>query len=205
MKNLEKTLLGLTVILILICANTQLASAADFTDVQRYQWYYESVNRLVDLGITTGIGDDMFAPDNSVTRAEFVTFLCKANKLKQENGYTYSDTKSHWSRKWISAAITANMIDKGTAFNPNKAIKRQEAVEMLCRTLGLSADTAMANPYYDVTEDTGYSNRAYEEYLMRGSVKDNKKYFDPNGNLERSEAAAVIVNLIDYKAYTTGL
>jgi hypothetical protein len=202
MKNLKRVFAGILIITTLSTVNisSQPASAAGFTDVKASAWYYGYVNKLINLKITAGIGNNKYGPNNSVTRAEFITFLCKANGLTQTDGYTFTDTKSHWAAKWISSAVTAKIIDQGTSFNPNKAITRQEAVEMLCRSLKLQPDAAMATPYTDVKTDAGYSNRAYEEYLMQGSIENGIRYFKPASNITRAETAAVIINLVDYKA-----
>lgn len=201
MKNLKRALSVLFIIsLLMISINIQNISAAGFTDVKTNDWYYNYVNRLIALKITSGIGNNQYGPNNSVTRAEFVTFLCKANGLPQMEGYTYTDTQNHWSSKWISTAVAANIIEQDTEFYPNKAITRQEAVEMLCRSIGLQQSTVTTSPYTDVKSDMGYSNKAYEEYLMQGSVSNGQRYFYPNSDIKRSEVAAVIVNLVDYKA-----
>ncbi|HEX2926282.1 MAG TPA: S-layer homology domain-containing protein [Ruminiclostridium sp.] len=202
MKKFKKTLTILLAVSILILSNVPAVSAeAAFTDVKTTDWYYTYVNRLVETQITSGIGDNRFGPNNTLTRAEFVTFLDKATGHGQEeNGFIFPDTETHWAKGWISAAVTANIIDKMTGFNPDKAITRQEAAEMLCRALNLKEDAAMVTPYADLKDWPGYSNTAYKEYLMLGSIYDNKRYFYPSSTLKRSEAAAVIVNLLDYKA-----
>ncbi|QNU68308.1 S-layer homology domain-containing protein [Ruminiclostridium herbifermentans] len=201
MRNLKRALFILLAMAIVSFANiSSISEAAAFSDVASNAWYYEYVNRLVSLKITAGIGNNKYGPNNSVTRAEFVTFLCKAIGLTQIEGYTYKDTQNHWSSKWLSAAVEANFIDKNTEFYPNKAITRQEAVEMLCRSINLEESTENTSPYSDVKSEIGYSNRAFEEYLMLGSVVNGQRYFYPLNNIKRSEVAAVIVNLVDYIA-----
>lgn len=200
MRNLKEALSILLAVAIVSLANiSAIAEVAAFSDVANNAWYYGYVNRLVSLKITAGIGNNKYGPNNSVTRAEFVTFLCKANGLIQTEGYIFTDTQKHWSSKWLSTAVAANFIDKNTAFYPNKAITRQEAVEMLCRSINLEESTAITSPYLDIKSDIGYSNKAFEEYLMLGSVVNGQRYFYPLNNIKRSEVAAVIVNLIDYK------
>lgn len=197
LKGLVGIILALTVLITPVI--TGLNAVTAFSDVSKSSWYYGYVNRLISLNITSGIGNNKYGPNNSVTRAEFVTFLCKANGMTQTEGYTFTDTINHWSAKWISTAIEANIIDKDTLFYPNKAITRQEAVEMLCRSINLQESTATTSPYSDVKSDMGYSNRAFEEYLMLGSVVNGQRFFYPQNNIKRSEVAAVIVNLVDYR------
>lgn len=201
MKNYKKIISFIALVAIL--ASTGISSpvsAEGFNDIKKSDWYYNHVTKLITMQITSGYTDGTFRPNSSVTRAEFVTFLCKSTGLVQIDGYTYSDTKNSWAKKWISAAVNNNIIDKVANFNPNKAITRQEAVEMLCRSLNLPEDVSMRSPFADTTANLGYSNTAYKEFLMVGSLKDGKRYFYPNTDLNRSEVAAIIVNLVDYKA-----
>ena len=41
-------------------------------------WYAPYVERLAELGITTGTGPEVFAPDRIVSRAEMAAFLVRA-------------------------------------------------------------------------------------------------------------------------------
>ena len=53
-----------------------------FYDVPNDAYYYEAVKWAVENGITNGIGDGLFGPDNSCTRAQIVTFLFRAYQGK---------------------------------------------------------------------------------------------------------------------------
>jgi len=53
-------------------------SKAEFSDVLADSYYANAVAWAVENGITNGIGDGMFGPDNSCTRAQIVTFLFRA-------------------------------------------------------------------------------------------------------------------------------
>ena len=49
-----------------------------FTDIAKGEYYYKAVLWAVENGITTGKTTEKFAPKDTVTRAEFVTFLWRA-------------------------------------------------------------------------------------------------------------------------------
>ena len=49
-----------------------------FSDVPDTTWYWGYVERLAELGITTGTGPEVFAPDRIVSRAEMAAFLIRA-------------------------------------------------------------------------------------------------------------------------------
>jgi len=171
-----------------------------FKDIKTTAWYYTYVNKLVELKITSGIGNNKYGPANSVTRAEFVTFLCKIKRYAQTKGDPFTDTQKHWASRYITIALANGIIDLPTdkKFRPNDAITRLEAVEMLCRALNISKDTTTKNPYADIKTTTGYTNAAYANYLMQGSIEKDKRYFKPSDKLTRGEVAAVIVNAYDY-------
>ena len=49
-----------------------------FYDVPNNAYFYEAVKWAVENGITTGVGNDLFAPEQPCTRAQIVTFLWRA-------------------------------------------------------------------------------------------------------------------------------
>ena len=57
-------------------------SKAEFSDVLTDSYYANAVAWAVENGITNGIGDGLFGPDNSCTRAQIVTFLFRAYQGK---------------------------------------------------------------------------------------------------------------------------
>ena len=57
-------------------------SKAEFSDVLTDSYYASAVAWAVENGVTNGIGDGLFGPDNSCTRAQIVTFLFRAYQGK---------------------------------------------------------------------------------------------------------------------------
>ena len=53
-------------------------SKAEFNDVLTDSYYANAVAWAVENGVTNGIGNGLFGPDNSCTRAQIVTFLFRA-------------------------------------------------------------------------------------------------------------------------------
>ncbi len=59
--------------------NSPAASTiSSFTDVPSTAFYYNAVNWAVANGITDGVGNNRFAPNDTCTRAQVVTFLYRA-------------------------------------------------------------------------------------------------------------------------------
>ena len=205
MRNLIKKvivlLLALSILMLPeIQVNASLDAKTTFKDVKVTSWYYSYVAKLADLKITGGYTDGTYKPDNPVTRAEFVTFLCNVKGYKQMQGNPFVDSQNSWASGYITAALANGIMDlpSDQKFNPNFAITRSEAVEMMCRALNISADEETETPYTDVKDKKGYSTAAYSNYLMQGSLDKDKRYFYPGTKITRAEVATIIVNAYDY-------
>ena len=57
-----------------------------FYDVPNNAYFYEAVKWAVKNGITTGVGNDLFAPEQPCTRAQIVTFLWRAAGSPEPKG-----------------------------------------------------------------------------------------------------------------------
>jgi hypothetical protein len=205
MRNLIKKVIVLLLALsILILPEIQVNASQDikttFKDVKSMSWYYSYVSKLLDLKITGGYEDGTYRPNNSVTRAEFVTFLCNVKGYKQMQGNPFIDSRESWASGYITAALANGIIDipADQKFYPNYAITRLEAVEMMCRALNITPDEKTKTPYTDVSANPGYSTAAYSNYLMQGSLDKDKRYFYPGTKITRAETATIIVNAYDY-------
>ncbi len=79
-----------------ILLGTTSAFAADtFTDVPEDAYYAEAVKWAVENDVTYGKGDGIFAPEDTVTRAEAVTFLwCAAGRPEPTKTETFPDVES---------------------------------------------------------------------------------------------------------------
>ena len=53
-----------------------------FADVSADAYYAKAIAWAVENGITTGIGDGLFAPKDACTRAQIVTFLHRSGQAK---------------------------------------------------------------------------------------------------------------------------
>ena len=113
-----------------------------FSDVSDSSWYAAAVKTLASIGVINGYTDGTFRPSKNVTRAEFVTMLVN---LTGATGSSISFTDvsaTHWARNAIAAAATngwVNGYEDGT-FRPGNNITRAEAVVVMNRVLGRSAD-----------------------------------------------------------------
>ncbi|MGM9615053.1 MAG: S-layer homology domain-containing protein, partial [Oscillospiraceae bacterium] len=113
-----------------------------FSDVSATAWYATEVKTLASLGVINGYKDGTFRPNNSVTRAEFVTMLVNLTGVSSSSSSFSDVSATHWAKNAIFAAASqgwVNGYEDGT-FRPNNKITRAEAVVVMNRVLGRSAD-----------------------------------------------------------------
>ena len=138
---------------------------ARFTDIPADAWYATAVNTLASIGAITGIGNNQFAPDRTITRAEFTAIAVRFAKLVRGADAGFSDVPANaWYYDSISTAVEYGWIGgyaDGT-FRPNKSITRAEVVTIVNRMLNRSFDTSVS--YRTVTRftDVPTSHWAFE-------------------------------------------
>ena len=115
-----------------------------FYDVPNGAYFYEAVKWAVKNGITTGVGNDLFAPEQPCTRAQIVTFLWRAAGSPEPKGAASGMTdvvSGSYYEKAVAWAIE-NGITTGTTtstFSPNATCTRAQAVTFLARALNAKA------------------------------------------------------------------
>lgn len=174
-----------------------------FTDVENH-WAKSSIEKLYNLGIIAGMDEDTFAPDDNVTRAQFVTMLQKAFDLKfKESSSPFADVKS---TDWYFASVMAayeNGIAAGYGgmFNPNSLVTRQDMAVFAFRAAIHADKVFMLTDITTFTDHNSISDYAVEAvYSMRSASVINgmtDKTFEPMGNATRAQAAHIIAKLLD--------
>ena len=114
-----------------------LTADNEFSDVSGGQWHNKAVSTMAKLGIVKGRRADRFAPDASITRAEFAAICARFSTKPVENSGSFSDISGHWAENEIERAAAFGWISgypDGT-FHPDARITRAEAMTMINRVL----------------------------------------------------------------------
>ena len=170
-----------------------------FYDVPNGAYFYEAVKWAVKNGITTGVGNDLFAPEQPCTRAQIVTFLWRAAGSPEPKGTAAGMTdvvSGSYYEKAVAWAIE-NGITTGTTtstFSPDATCTRAQSVTFLHRALKGTA-SGSAN-FTDVKSDTFYAdaiNWAVANNVTNGT---SNTTFSPNADCTRAEIVTFL-----YRAY----
>ena len=142
-----------------------------FSDVDAGAWYAPYAAFARGYQVVKGYPDGTFRPEQGVTRAELVKLLSAYQGLEgQGSESAFSDVSdSYWASKEIAWAAGLGLVTgypDGT-FRPDQTVSRAEAVVILNRALGLSANGALENPFADVDA----SHWAYGDILAAAGAE----------------------------------
>ncbi len=136
------------------------AEVSPFSDVSTTAYYYEAVKWAREKGITGGIGNGLFGPNQPCTRAQIVTFLWRAAgspEPKNMSSFTDVPADSYYAKAVAWAA--ENGITGGTGdgqFSPDATCTRAQSVTFLFRAIGKLVDSKAE--FNDVLTDSYYAN-----------------------------------------------
>ena len=131
-----------------------------FSDVSASNYYYEAVKWAQEKGITGGIGNGLFGPNQPCTRAQIVTFLWRAAgspEPKAMSSFADVSTDAYYA-KAVAWAVE-NGITTGTGdgkFSPDATCTRAQSVTFLFRAIGKLVDSKAE--FSDVLTDSYYAN-----------------------------------------------
>lgn len=130
-----------------------------FYDVPNDAYYYEAVKWAAENGITGGVGNSLFAPNQPCTRAQIVTFLWRAaGSPEPKNMSNFSDVPADSYYAKAVAWAVENGITTGTGdgkFSPDATCTRAQSVTFLFRASKASANGAPA--FSDVVATAYYA------------------------------------------------
>ena len=100
----------------------------------------EAIEALAAREIINGMGDDSFAPEATMTRAQYATIVVKALGLTPKANGKFTDVAADkWYAPYIGTANDYGIVNgvSDTEFNPEGTITRQEAALMTVRAARL--------------------------------------------------------------------
>lgn len=133
--------------------NESVKGTPSFKDTPNNEWYSAFVGYLEKYNIISGYEDGTFRPDESITRAEFVTIAVRYYSLFNEvksvsNTTKYNDlSNNYWAIKNISYATSEKWLNgySDGSFRPDIVVTRAEVVTIINRATGRNADTEFIN------------------------------------------------------------
>ena len=178
-----------------------IQNSVSFTDTTG-KWYADVVTEMASRKVISGIGENMFAGERAITRAEFAAILVRSLGLPANGTSAFSDvsTSAWYSGAVATAAQYGLVTGKGdNRFIPDAYITRQEAMTMLQRAAKLTNYSGTAGSLEGFT-DAGsvgtWAQDAAKWNVGSGLVVGSGGLLRPNDNISRAESATVILRLL---------
>lgn len=189
------------------------APAAAYRDIPETSPLASEVELAVNHGLMNGYDEETFGYGDAMTRAQFVTVLCRMllPETERETGHItpamqvpQGSAQAYYAS--IDAAAELGWVDTDVPFRPGAAITRGEMAEILVRALGLESATSARNsnsmiPSSGVTAfqdlpagKEGYISVAYDIGLTKGT---SATTFSPGATATRAQAAAMLERIYE--------
>lgn len=191
-----------------VATATVMGNGAIFTDFTYSDWFAQSVDKAVCLGIFSGTGQGSFSPKNKLTRAQFVKVL--ANLFGQDvSGYEFGDdipafedvSSSAYYYHELAWAVRAGIVTPDSKFRPNDEIPREQMCTMLvryARYADLNTNAALGEPFADDEEISSWAKDAVYRMRSLGVVNGvGENRFNPKGSSDRAAACTMMVNFYE--------
>ena len=165
-----------------------------FYDVPNDAYYYEAVKWAAENGITGGVGNSLFAPNQPCTRAQIVTFLWRAAGSPVVNylmPFTDVDEGAYYAEavRWAaSTGIVTGLTE--TTFGTDSVCTRAQAAAMIYRCAqaqgkGFTGAWMFHLPFTDVPE-WAYESVAWC-YMNGVTTGVNETAFAPGNDCTRAQ------------------
>ena len=217
MKSVKKLASAMIILTLSSTAVANPAEAKTFSDVPQSHWAYSVIDEASDDGIMNGKAAGVFAPNATLTRAEYATMLYnlapESDVMKLVHGSTadnglYDVDGNAWYADTVSWAVARGVFKNNDgSFSPNRTITCEEMAVATYEFLHKYCDGkfVLDSIYKGFTDDAAFSSSANRDkvyILVNNGVIAGKSdgSFDPQGSLTRAEAAAMAVRVADIVA-----
>jgi len=182
----------------------------EFSDVADH-WAKDAINNMGSRMIVTGIGDNNYDPNRSVTRAEFATIIVRALGLESESSESgfHDVSVKDWYYDYVKTATTYDIISGygDGIFGPNDLINREQAMTMMVKAmkitnLNISLTTDEANlllsSFSDGLSASDYAKDSIAICLKAGIISGTSETkISPKVGITRAEVAVMIQALLE--------
>ena len=158
-------------------ADLQADAVKYFNDIGDKNWAITAINKLYEDKVVTGVAANKFAPDNNITRADFMAMLVRALDLKADFASSLSDVKEG---AYISRQDMAVMMN--------------EALQSKNLTLGEPA--ADLSQFTDSASVSAYAKDAMGIMTSNGIINGSNDKINPKAPATRAQAAVVLNRLL---------
>ena len=183
------------------CPKDSTCPMAAFTDLDPTAWYHDGIHFCLENGMMKGLGDGVFDPNGTTSRAMIVTILYRLEGEPMiRSGMPFSDvTESDWYAMAVSWAESRGILNgfEDGSFRPNDPITREQLAAVLYRYAqtkgeGFTGLWSFKLDFPDAGEVSDWATEAMSWMVMNGVINGMDGRLNPQGNATRAQAAAMV-------------
>ena len=175
-----------------------------FDDITSH-WAKQDIIELTKLGIIKGKSDTAFAPNDNITRAEFLACIMRSLNVETvPYSGAFSDVSSaDWYADTVQTALKYGIISEAERFNPNVYVTREGIAKMAARAYMYmmnnqwqwDCDLSAFSDHEQISDwAIGYVSGCVSLGLIQGYSDGTIK---PSANATRAQAAVIMNRLIN--------
>ena len=178
----------------------------NFIDVPKGAWYYDAVNYLSSLGIINGIGNNMFAPEANVTRADFLIMVMNAFGIELDEivADNFADAGNKYYTLYLGTAKRLGLVSGigNNLYAPASYISRQDMAVILYRILDKigklpsGTDGLDFASFRDAEDISDYAINALKLFVEAKILSGYDNILSPKNISTRAQAAQILYNLL---------
>ena len=181
--------------------------SAGFTDVPgEGNWAHAGIDYCVANGLMSGVGDNLFAPKMTTTRAQIVQILYNLEGEPKVSGTTpFTDLTQNWYKDAVLWAYQTGVVSgtSATTFAPDLPVTREQIAVILMgyaeKVLGVTRTWTPADlsTFPDAGSVSGWAKDALADAvalgLISGASNGGQTYLEPQGSATREQVATILM------------
>ena len=185
---------------------TKADPMAQFTDDDENGWSYPGIRYCVENGLMSGIGNGLFAPQMTTTRAQMVQILYNLAGDPEVSGTTpFTDLTDDWYQDAVLWGYQTGVVagTSATTFSPNDPVTREQAAVLLMgyaekiAQVDLSGAQADLSRFPDRDQVSDWARTQMSAAVALGLISgvpiDGRDYLCPQDSATREQVATILM------------
>lgn len=175
-----------------------------YDDLASVQWAKKQIEILASKGIVRGVSDNEFAPQQQITRADFLYFLIRTLGINAKIDGNFDDIKAdayYYKEISIAKKLGITLGTGNNKFSPDKSITRQDMMVLTAKALRVlkkveqKGTISDLNRFADKSLIAPYALDGVASVVKEGLIIGSGDNVNPLGNTTRAEAAVLLYRL----------
>ena len=199
---------ALALAMLLMMVPSAFAASDGFDDVPGH-WAEDAINRWSGYGVVNGVGDNQFAPNGTLTRAQAAQVFANLLDLEvQADISRYTDVpEDSWYHNAIAQCVAAGILTGtgGSTMDPQSPVTREELFVMFARALNIRPQSSSDVTFGDSGEVSGWAQGYINALADRGFVSGvGGGMLAPGEAINRASVMSLLDKTISDYANTSG-